>query len=356
MKKIPTWLIVILVIALLIGSKLLFCPKKDPSQMKGGAGKAGAPIPVNYYVVKTTNFENEVYTAGKIGAFNQVDLVPEIAGKIVNINFKEGESVTKGSLLVKLNDADLQASLLKVRTNLRLSEQKLKRLEQLLKVNGISQEEFEMQENELQSLKADEAFTLAQISKTSIVAPFSGQAGLKNISEGSFVSQNTPVVSLVQMKPVYVEFSVPEKYNGIFTKGSLIKFRSEKRDSTKLYEARVYAIEPRVDEATRSIRARAEYTGSQTFYPGSFVNTYVQLGATNDAILVPTQAVVATLKGQKVYLAKMGQVQEIPVKIGLRTDKTIQITEGLSVGDTVLTTGLMSLKKESKVKLLKATQ
>lgn len=354
MKKIPAWLIIVIALGLLVASKLLFFPKKDLSPTKGGPGKAAAPVAVNYYVVKNSDFENDVYTTGKIGAYNQVELVPEVAGKITSILFKEGETVAKGSLLVKLNDSELQASLLKVRTNLKLSEQKLRRLELLLKINGISQEDFDMQENELMSLKADESFILAQISKTNIIAPFSGQAGLKNISEGSFVSSSTPVVSLVQMKPVYVEFSIPEKYSTVFKKGTAVKFRSEKMDSTQILEARVYAIEPRVDEATRSIRARAEYTGEQVFYPGSFVNTYVNLGKTLNTIMVPTQAVVATLKGQKVFVTKMGKAVEVMVKIGLRTDKSIQITEGLSIGDTVLTTGLMSLKKESQVKLLKA--
>lgn len=354
MKKIPAWLVVVIVMGLLIASKFIFFPKNEASNEKGGVGKTSPPVAVNYFVVKTSNFENEVYTAGKIGAYNQVELVPEISGKIIAIYFKEGETVAKGALLVKLNDSDLQATLLKVRSQVKLSQQKLIRLEKLLKVNGISQEEFEIQENELESLKADEAFTRAQIAKTNITAPFSGQAGLKNVSEGSFVSPATPVVSVVQMKPVYVEFSIPEKYNAIFVKGCLVKFRSEKMDSTQVFDAKVYAIEPLVDEATRSIRARAEYTGNQIFYPGSFVNTYVNLGKTNNAIMVPTQAVVATLKGQKVFVCKMGQALEVPVKIGLRTDKTIQVTEGLSAGDTILTTGLMSLKKDAKVKLLKA--
>ena len=354
MRKIPAWLSVVIVMSLLIASKFIFFPKNNSSNTKGGAGKTSLLIAVNYFVVQTSNFENEVYTAGKIGAHNQVELVPEIAGKITAIYFKEGEYVAKGALLVKLNDSDLQATLLKIRSQIQLSQQKLTRLEALLKINGSSQEDFEIQQNELESLKADEAFTRAQIAKTNITAPFSGQAGLRNVSEGSFVNSATSVVSLVQMKPVYVEFSIPEKYNAIFFKGCQVKFRSEKMDSSQVFDAKVYAIEPLVDEATRSIRARAEYTGNQIFYPGSFVNTYVNLGKTHNTIMVPTQAVVATLKGQKVFVCKMGQALEVPVKIGLRTDKTIQVTEGLSAGDTILTTGLMSLKKDSKVKLIKA--
>jgi membrane fusion protein (multidrug efflux system) len=342
------------VIAVLILIKQLFFPKETVAGGKGPGGKPSGPIAVNYYLVKAVDFDNDVFTAGKIGAFNEVNLVPEVAGKIMSINFKEGETVSKGSLLVKLNDADLQAQLIKVKTQIKLSEQKLKRLEQLLKINGISQEEFDMQENELQSLKADEAFTQAQIAKTSLYAPFTGQAGLKNISEGSFVNSSTPVVSLVQMQPVYVEFSVPEKYSSIFVKGDVVKFKSEKMDSSASFEAKVYAIEPRVDEATRSIRARALYSGSHTFYPGSFVNTYVDLGKTTGAIMVPTQAVIATLKGQKVFVARNGLATEVQIKVGLRTDQFIQVTDGLSVGDTVLTTGLLSLKKESALKLIPA--
>lgn len=353
MKKIPNWLIIVAVIAILIFSKQLFFPKNDAKSQKGAGPAAKPPIAVNYFVVSPRDFDNDVYTAGKIGAINQVELVPEVSGKVLSINFQEGENVSKGTLLLKLNDADLQATLLKVKTQIRLAEQKLKRLDQLLKISGISQEEYDMQENELQSLKSDEAFTQAQIAKTSIYAPFSGQAGLKNISEGSYVSPGTPVVSLVQMKPVYVEFSVPEKYNAVFEKGDLIKFRSEKMDSAQSYEAKVYAIEPRVDEATRSIRARAMYSGNQTFYPGSFVNTYVNLGKTTGALMVPTEAVIATLKGQKVFLAKNGFAAEVQVKIGLRTDQMIQITEGLSAGDTVLTTGLLSLKKDAPIKIIK---
>ncbi len=354
MKKIPNWIIIVLVLGLLVGSKFLFFAKKD-EQNGPGKGKGSLPIGVNYYVAGTEDLSNDIFTTGKVGAFNQIDILPEVSGKVTRILFKEGEQVSEGTLLVKLNDADLQAQLLKTRAQLKLSEQKLERLRKLLSINGISQEEFDMQDNEAQSLKADEAYLQAQIAKTSVTAPFSGIVGLKNISEGSYVNASTPIASMVQMSPLYVEFSIPEKYSSFFNRGGTVKFTNDNLQDTKTFTASIYAIEPRVDETTKTIRARALYNGKETFYPGSFVKVFVNMSNTKDALMIPTQAVIAVLKGQKVFLAKNGVAVEAPVKIGVRTEKKIQILEGLQPGDTVITTGLMSVKKDSKLQLLKPT-
>lgn len=350
MKKIPNWLIVLIILGLLIGSKFLFFNKKEDTVAKG---KTGVPVGVNYYVLRPDTFNNDVFATGKVGAFNQIDISPEVNGKVTAILFKEGETVTKGALMVKLNDADLQAQLLKAKNQAQLSELKLDRLRKLIAINGISQEELDAQENELNSYKADQAYIAAQIAKTNIVAPFSGVVGLKNISEGSFVSSQTPIASLVQLKPLYVEFSVPEKYSAMFSKGIDVSFSSGNDPLEKTQTARIYAIEPMVDENTKTIRARALYSGEKDFYPGSFVKVFAGLGQTKNALMVPTQCVIPTLKGQKVYVVKNNTAVEIPVTIGVRTDTHIQIVEGLQPGDTVITTGLLSVKKDAKLKLLK---
>ncbi len=353
MKKLPNWIIILVVLALLIASKFIFFAKKEE---KGQAAKdkKSMPVAVNYFVTQSMSFSNDVFATGKIGAFNQIDILPEVSGKITVIYFKEGETVNKGAVLLKLNDADLQAQSLKIKTQIKLSEQKLDRLKKLLGINGVSQEEYDMQENELSVLRADEAYTQAQLAKTTITAPFQGVIGLKNISEGSFVNSGTPVVSLVQLKPLYVEFSIPEKYSELFRKGISIHFTNDNLKSAKTFSASIYAIEPKVDETTKTIRARALYTGIETFYPGSFVKVFVNLDKTDNAIMVPTQCVIGTLKGQKVFVSKNGIATEVPVEIGMRTDQKIQIISGLSVGDTVITTGLLSVRKESKLKLLKS--
>lgn len=351
MKKIPTWLIISIVITIIVASKFIFFANKEGNNSSTKA-KIKGPIAVNYTVVKPSLLLNDVFATGKIGAFNQIDIIPEVSGKVISISFKEGETVNKGSVLVRLNDADLQAQLLKSKTQISLSEQKLERLKKLVAINGISQEEFDMQQNELNSLKADQALILAQLAKTTIVAPFTGIIGLKNISEGSFVNSTTPIASLVQVNPLFVEFSVPEKYSDLFKKGLAINFSTD--NSKELHKASLYAIEPRVDELTKTIKARATYNGSQAFYPGGFVKVFVNLGATENALMIPTQCVIPTLKGQKVFVSKNGIATEVVVNIGIRTDDNIQIINGLQEGDTVITTGLMAVKKDAQLKLLKS--
>ena len=354
MKKVPNWLIIILVIAVLIASKFIFFSKKEDKQTNAKKNKSTVPIAVNYYVVKAVSFTNDVFATGKIGALNQIDVLPEVNGKVTSIYFKEGETVAKGKLLIKLNDADLRAQLLKSKTQIKLSEQKLGRLKKLIAINGISQEELDIQENEVNSYKADEAFILAQLDKTNIIAPFTGLVGLKNISVGSFVNSNTPITSLVQIKPLFVEFSIPEKYSSLFNKSLVVNFSSDNSDKAKTYPATIYAIEPRVDETTKTIKARAIYNGNQFFYPGSFVKVLVNLNETKNTLMIPTQAVIPTLKGQKVIVCKNGSALETMVTIGVRTDEKIQVIEGLQEGDTIITTGLLSVRKDSKLKLLKA--
>jgi membrane fusion protein, multidrug efflux system len=352
MKKVPNWIIIACVLGLLIASKFIFFSKKVEKGLTLDEKKK-LPVGVNYYVVKSTSFSNDVFTTGKIGAFNQIEILPEVSGKITGVYFKEGDAVSKGTLLVKLNSSDIEAQLLKTQTQLKLSEQKLNRLKKLLTINGISQEEFDMQENELATYKADEAYLKAQIAKTNITAPFSGIVGLKNISEGSFVNASTPIASLVQVQPLFVEFSIPEKYSSFLKKGVRVNFSNDNLKTTKTFSASIYAIEPKVDETTKTIKARATYNGSESFYPGSFVKVFVNLGETNNALMVPSESVIAILKGQKLFVNRNETAEEVLVEVGVRTDDKIQIIKGLSEGDTVLTTGLLSVRKDSKLKLLK---
>jgi len=353
MKKVPSWIIIILVFALLIAAKFIFFPKKSPGGPAAGAkGKPSGPIAVNYYVAQMAPVDNKVYTTGKTGALNETEIRPEVAGKVIAIYFKEGETVSKGSPILKINDADLQAQLQKNKIQLKLAEEKSGRLKKLLSINGVSQEEYDIQENEIASLKADQAFIMAQLAKTNITAPFTGVIGLKNISEGAYVSPNEVIVSLIQVKPLYIEFSIPEKYSSVIKKGLNIQFAPDQRESSKTYSAQIYALEPKIDETTKTLRGRALYSGNETFYPGSFVKVYVDLGSTSNSIMIPTQSIIPILKGQKVYVSRNGIAQEVKVITGIRTEDKIQVLEGLNPGDTVLTTGLMAVKKESKLKLI----
>jgi membrane fusion protein (multidrug efflux system) len=355
MKKIPNWIIILLVIAVLIAVKFIFFAKKNPAAAAGAKGKPSGPVAVNYFVAQTSSLDNNVYTTGKVGALNEIEIKPEIAGRVIGLYFQEGENVNKGAPIIKINDADLQAQLQKNKIQVKLADEKLARLKKLLAINGVSQEEYDIQDNEVSSLKADQLFILAQLAKTNITAPFSGIVGLRNISEGAYVSPTQVIATLVQVKPLYIEFSVPEKYSSALKKGLKIQFSSD-NESSKTFSAQIYALEPKIDEATKTLRGRALYSGNETFYPGSFVKVFVDLGESSNSIMIPTQSIIPILKGQKVFVSKNGIAQEVKVITGIRTDDKIQILEGLNVGDTVLTTGLMSVKKEAKLKLINSVK
>lgn len=354
MKKIPGWLYVVLFFGILIAIKFIFLSKPEEKGQKGGGkDKSKMPVAVNYIIATQEAFTSKVYSSGKIGALNEIEIKPEISGKVTQLFFKEGEEVSKGSVLLKINDADLQAQLLKNKSQLKLATEKTERLKKLLAVNGISKEDYDIQENEVNSLQADQAFINAQLAKTTLTAPFSGRIGLKNISEGAYVSPAQSIASLVQTQPVYIEFSVPEKYSSMIKKGLTIEFLKED-DNNKPYKASVYAIEPKIDDITKNLRCRALYNGTDELYAGSFVKVFIDLVKTENALMIPTQCVIPILKGQKVLVARNGEADEAKVITGVRTDNKIQILDGLQPGDTVLTTGLMSVKKGTKLKFLKA--
>ena len=354
MKKIPNWIIIVLVFALIIASKFLFFAKKDDKS--SAKNKQSMPVSANFFVVHAKPLANGLSLMGTIGAFNQVDILPEIGGKITGIFFKEGSFVKAGTLLVKLNDADIQAQLVKVRAMIKLSETKLSRLKQLLQAKGVSQEEYDMQESELQTLKADEAFSMAQLAKTSVFAPFSGMLGLKKVSVGAFVNANTPIVSLVEMSPLFIEFNVPQKYASLLKIGENVSFKMEKDQGDFDSKAKVYAVEPVVDEATKTIKVRAEFQPDNNCHPGEFVLVNINITEASSAFLVPSQCIVPTLKGQKLFIYKNGNAVETPVHIGVRDDQMIQVMDGIAENDTILTTGLLGIKKDSKIKLLKASK
>jgi membrane fusion protein (multidrug efflux system) len=251
MKVSRTLTIILVIIAALIFLKIFLFPGNKNSAAPAQRG-GNAPIAVTGFVVKPERFENTVQSNGTIYANEEAELRAEVAGKITAIHFKEGSVVNKGDLLVKINDADLQANLKKLNAQLKLASDRLGRQEKLMDIGGISKEEYEMSTTEVSNIQSDMDFTRAQIAKTEIRAPFSGSIGLKNISEGNYVSSSTVIATIQQLSPVKIDFSVPEKYLVYIRNGDTIKFRMG--ESGKMYEAQIAAIEPTIDRPHEALR------------------------------------------------------------------------------------------------------
>ncbi len=350
--RIKNIIIITLIIGILLLVKYFFFPSMS-SQQEAKPGKPGAgmsPSNVTAYILKVEKLSNEVYASGTIIANEEVQLQSELSGKILQINFQEGSKVTKGQLLVKINDADLQANYKKLQLQYSLADQKLQREKQLLAINGISQEEFDVIQNQYNVIKADIDFASAQIAKTEIKAPFDGIVGLKNVSEGAYVTPSIIIASIQQINPVKIDFSVSERYSSVVRKGDRLSFTVEGNDQ-KL-TGQVFAIEPKIDMATRTLQVRAICPNAKgDIYPGSFARVQLALNDIDSAMMVPTETIIPDLKGKKVFRIKNGKAESVKVLTGLRTDEKIQITDGLSIGDTIIVNGIMSLKPGAALKV-----
>lgn len=346
--RIIIYLLVFLLIGLLVYHKIT-APKQD--SVSQNPGKPSGPSLVNAVIIKARKLDNDIAASGSVLANEEAELRSEINGKITGIFFHEGSKVSKGELLVKINDADLQAQLHKSQLMLQLAQDKVNREKKLLSINGISQEEYDQNVNAMTTTQADIELLKAQIAKTEIHAPFSGVVGLKNISEGNFVTPTTLIAAIQQLEPVKIDFSVPEKYEGMFIVGSPSFFAIQGSD--KQYNAKIYAIEPKVDMATRTIKVRALCDNKDgTVLPGAFVEVHLPLKEIGNAIMVPTEAIIPILKGEKVYISHGDSAVSKKIKAGIRTDTQVQVLEGIKEGDTVIVTGIMGLKSGSKLKFL----
>ena len=334
----------VVILGLLVWPKL----KPNTNTQAPSASKKNMPTKVKTLLVEPQASERRIETTGNIMADEEVVLYPETQGRIVKINFAEGAQVKKGELLLKINDSDLQAQLKKATATKKLKEDTEKRNKTLLEKGAISNELYDIASTELSSINADIDLLKEQIRKTEIRAPFNGVIGLRNISEGSYVTPTTRIAALQNINQIKVEFSVPEKYANTIQKGSIVLFTTEGK---KQLQAKIYAIEPKIDEVTRNIIMRAICANpKQEILPGSFAKVSIVASTNTNAYLLPTQAIVPILKGQKVYVAQGDSVIERKVKTGVRKDDVIEVTEGLKAGDEVVVEGVMYLRNGAKIR------
>ncbi len=305
---------------------------------------------VSGIVLKTQTFDNVLSLSGSIEANEQVEIRSEISGIVEGIYFKEGSNVAKGQLLFKVNDVELRAQLQQAKTKQTLASENERRAKLLLQKEAISQEEYDVARADFKLAQAQVQLINAQIAKTSVRAPFSGKIGLRSISPGTYITPSLLVAKLVNISNLKITFSIPEKYANEVKPNSNLSFTVA--GSTEKYQAKVYAIEPEVEISTRTLQVRALAENKDgKLLPGTFANVELPLDIIKDAIVVPTEAIIPVQDGKKVLISNKGKVEEIKVETATRTDASILVLSGLKAGDTLLTTGVMSLKQDDDVKV-----
>jgi membrane fusion protein (multidrug efflux system) len=357
MNKKLRFTITILIVVFIAG--IVFYPKYKPLLAKKIKGKGITQDPLRQgqqklnavgFVIKPIHLSELIRQSGTLKPDEEVDLSFETSGKIVGINFTEGSRVKKGDLLAKINDRPLKAQLEKLEAQLKMAEAKEFRQRSLLDRDAISQESYDQIQTDVQSLKADINLILARISETELRAPFDGIIGLRNLSEGSFVTSSTKIVRLTKISPLKMEFAISQKYASEIKIGYPIVFTVEGFEKT--FNASVYAIEPKIDLETRTIVLRAMYQNkNEELKPGVYASITLELSNIDNAIAIPTEALIPEMEGEKVFIYKKGKAQTVKVNTGLRTEALIQVTDGLNFGDTLITSGIMQLRQNLPIVL-----
>ena len=345
--------IVYAVLVIGIGALIYYRISDNKAQKDSGGPGGGGPRPamaVSGMVVKPQEFANTLSLSGSIEANEQVQLRSEVSGIAEKIYFTEGTKVTKGQVLIKINDVELRAQLNQAQTRQNLASENARRAKLLFEKEAISREEYDIATADYKTAQAQTQLINAQIAKTSIRVPFSGTIGLRSISPGTFVTPETLIATLVNSSQIKITFSIPEKYASQVKNNATLNFTVAGRGDT--FQAKIYALEPAVDEATRTLRVRALAQNPEgKLLPGTFANVILPLDKIDDAFLIPTEAIVPVQGGKKVFVSENGKAKEVKVQTGTRTDKDIVVLEGLKEGDTVITTGILTLKADAPVKV-----
>ncbi len=322
--------------------------KENSPATPSRTGGSQEPTKVDVYITKPQAFAENIEVPGSIIANEATEIHPEISGRIVSLNIAEGKYVQKGTLLAKLYDADLQAQLKKLEVQLQIAKTNEERSAQLLKIQGISQADYDASLLNVNNIRADMDIIRTNIVRTEIRAPFSGKLGLKNISPGAYITPATVIAAINQTDQLKMDFTIPEKYTGKIKVGQVVSFSYE--GSAKKYSARIIATESSVTETTRSLRLRSlVISKDNTILPGTFAKVQLTFDPDPNALLIPSQAVLPQARGKKVIVYNSGIASFIDVTTGVRDSSMVQITSGLQAGDTVVVTGLLSTRPDSKI-------
>lgn len=353
MKIKPLLVFIGIIIAILI-IYFFFIKSHDKEQEKNGNNKSfGALISnIEGQIVRTSRLENDIEVSGTILPFDETIIMSEVSGKVVKLNLLEGRLVQKGTMLLKLFDDDLQAQLRMLGVQLKIAENNEQRMKTLFQINGTSQQEYDASLLEVSNLKAQIEILKVNIGKTEIRAPYTGVLGLKKISIGQYITPSTQIVTIRAVNNLKLDFSIPEKYGSSMTPGTKVEFTVTGNDKT--YEAAVIANESSIESDSRNLKVRALISGKLNgLIPGAFALVKANLGNKENAIMIPTSAIVPEANMKKVFVAKNGIAKSVVIKTGVRQADAIEVVSGLNEGDTIIVTGILFLKPNNHIKLSK---
>ena len=324
-----------------------------PAASRGGARAApdGQAVMVEAVKVMTASLPQTLTAVGSLRSDESVVVRPEVAGRVSAILFKEGQRVPKDAPLVRLDTAINEADVRQARANYTLAKSKYDRAIDLQKQNFISAQARDEAENNFKVAEASLALAEAKFAKTEIHAPFTGVIGLRSVSVGDYVKEGADIVNLEAIDPLKVDFRIPEIYFARIHVGQPLEIALDAIPG-RTFTGQVYAVNPLVDAAGRSVVVRAVVRNPDTtLRPGMFARVRLITRDERDAMIVPEQALVPQGQEQYIFRVVDGRAQRVKVEVGQRRDAKAEIVQGLEPQDVIVTAGQLKLRDGTEVKV-----
>lgn len=320
-----------------------------PAGKPAGGAPGGMALPVETLRLVPVDLALEAAAVGSLRSNESVVLRPEIAGRIALVGFKDGAAVAKGKLLVALESTTQTAELAQAQANLALARANQQRSQELFEKKFISQQSLDNTAAALKVQEAAVALAQARLEKTRILAPFSGVVGIRNISVGDYVKEGQELINLEDLSRMKIDFRLPESYLGQLKPGLTLEVTADALPGRR-FRASLEAVNPLLDAGGRAIACLAYLDQAADLRPGMFVRVSLILERRANALMLPEQALMPDSKMPYVFRVHEGKAVRTPVKAGLRRAAQIEILEGLSAGDEVVTAGQLKLRDGAPVR------
>lgn len=344
---IRAFLLVIGLIGLLFAAIFMVKAKQPPFAAPGQQGFP--PAVITSATAESQTWERFVRATGSVRASQGVTVSAEVSGTIREIHFESGQKVEQGDLLLVLDDSTEQAQLKAAEASYKLADVNLRRSQELLDSRTISQSEFDRSDATAAEAKAQLAQIQAVINKKRIHAPFSGTLGIRQVDVGEYLSPGAAIVSLQQLDPIYVDFSLPQKQIGAAKPGYQLEISVDAFPDTR-FSGAVEAVNPELDLTTRTIRVRGTVANADgELLPGMFGTVNIVQPEPLQVVAIPATAVYPQAYGNSIFVIKPSEdgsskiVEQRFVTLGLTRGDFVQIEKGLEAGEEVATTGVFKL-------------
>jgi len=303
-------------------------------------------------------WQTQINAVGTLHAVEGADLSSELAGIVDRVTFKPGDDVKKGQLLVQLRDDADRAQLAALQASAEVMRQTYVRNAALIKTNAISPQAFDTALANMKNARAQADAQAATVAKKAIRAPFDGRVGIRMVDVGQYLVAGQSVVTLQQLDPIFVDFSVPQQQLALLKPGGKVTLSTDAL-SGRRFRGEIVALDPKVDPATRNVRVRALIQNpGKTLIPGMFASVMADVGAPTARLTLPQTAITYNPYGDTVFVvvprkSKKGEdqlyVEQRFIVLGETRGDQVAVASGLAASDVVVSSGQMKLKNGAQV-------